>query len=123
MIPAPVAAALVALLTALAPATVTHEPATSPTTVLEAPYGSRCGEWYSTALAAGWAPDEWPTVDRVMWCESRCNPAAYNRSGASGLMQVMPMHWRGRDPFDPATNLTMALEVHNRQGWRAWSCY
>jgi hypothetical protein len=33
------------------------------------------------------------------------------------------MWWRGRDPLDPATNLTMALEVHGAQGWHAWSCY
>jgi len=82
-----------------------------------------CGEWFWTAIDVGWPDDQWPTISRVMWCESKCTPSARNRSGASGLMQVMPMWWHGRDPFDPATNLTMALEVWHAQGWHAWSCY
>jgi len=94
-----------------------------PPPAITAPADSRCPDWYTTALDAGFTPEQWPTVDRLMWCESKCQPAAYNRSGASGLMQVMPMHHHGRDPFDPATNLVMAHEVYERQGWRAWSCY
>lgn len=82
-----------------------------------------CAEWAPVAFSVGWDPEEWPTISRVMWCESRCDPRARNRSGASGLMQVLPMWWHGRDPFDPATNLTIALEVRRLQGWRAWSCY
>lgn len=82
-----------------------------------------CHEWAATAEAVGWPRSEWPTVARVMRCESGCDPHAHNPSGASGLMQVMPFWWQGRDPYDPAVNLTMALEVHDRQGWRAWTCY
>lgn len=85
--------------------------------------GASCGEWWQLAVDVGWPEGELPTVDRVMWCESKCQPAAYNRSGASGLMQVMPFWHKGRDPFDPTTNLSMALEVWRLQGWRAWSCY
>jgi hypothetical protein len=99
-------------------ATVQLDP---PPTIADPP--GPCGQWYSTALDVGWDAGEWPTISRVMWCESQCKPGARNRSGASGLMQIMPMWWHGRDPLDPATNLTMALEVRRAQGWRAWSCY
>jgi hypothetical protein len=90
---------------------------------ITAPATSRCPDWFDVALDAGFTEAEWPTVDRLMWCESKCGPRAHNRSGASGLMQIMPMHWHDRDPFDPATNLVMAHEVYERQGWRAWSCW
>jgi hypothetical protein len=125
VIPAPVAAVLMALtLTAGAPAvrdaTVQLGPAVA--TTAEVVATGRCAQWEQTALDVGWPVEQWPTIDRVMWCESHCEPGAHNRSGASGLMQVMPGWWAGRDPFDPATNLTMALEVHAAQGWRAWSC-
>jgi hypothetical protein len=96
-------------------------PVGTTTTTLDA--SGRCAQWEGLALDAGWTLDQWPTVDRIMWCESKCEPWAHNRSGASGLMQVMPMWWHGRDPFDPATNLAMALEIRQAQGWRAWSCY
>ena len=57
-----------------------------------------------------------------MYCESRCEAHAHNRSGATGLLQIMPMHAHGRDLYDPATNLAVAIEVYEAQGWRAWSC-
>lgn len=88
-----------------------------------APADSSCPQWYSLALEVGWSPEQWPTLDRLLWCESRCDEHAHNASGASGLLQVMPMHWHGRDPYDARTNLTIGLEVLERQGWRAWSCY
>jgi len=94
-----------------------------PPPAVTAPADSRCAEWFTVALDAGFTPDEWPVVDRIMWCESKCQPAAYNRSGASGLMQIMGFWHHGRDPFDPATNLVMAHEVYETQGWRAWSCF
>jgi hypothetical protein len=84
---------------------------------------AHCPQWWETAYEVGWPQDQLPTMDRVMWCESKCGPTEHNKSGASGLMQIMPMHWNGRDPYDPVINLTMALEVLERQGWQAWSCY
>jgi hypothetical protein len=89
-----------------------------PTTVVAGP----CAQWHDTAIEVGWDDGEWAHVARIMWCESKCEPAAHNRSGASGLMQIMPGWWHGRDPYDPSTNLTMALEVRRAQGWPAWSC-
>lgn len=104
-----------------APAVRTSLP--PPSTALSAPAGSHCPDWYGVALDAGWDSGDWPTLDRIMWCESKCQPTAHNRSGASGLMQIMPMWHHGRDAYDPAVNLVMALEVKQLQGWRAWSCY
>lgn len=92
----------------------------TPTTTV--PASARCPQWWQLAGEVGWPLEELPTVDRVMWCESKCQPTAHNRSGASGLMQIMPGWWDGRDPYDPAVNLAMALEVHELQGWPAWSC-
>jgi hypothetical protein len=115
---APIAAILSVLAGVVVPAVRDTHPAPPPTTITAGP----CGQWADTATAAGWAAGEWPTVARVMWCESRCQPTARNRSGAAGLMEVMPGWWGGRDPYDPAANLTMALEVWHAQGWRAWSC-
>ena len=88
-----------------------------------AQYGGHCAEWAGAALDAGWTEDQLPELlDVIMWCESKCEPHAYNRSGASGLLQIMPMWHKGRDPFDPSINLAMGREVYEAQGWGAWSC-
>jgi soluble lytic murein transglycosylase-like protein len=86
-------------------------------------YNGRCAEWAGAALDAGWTEDQLPELlDRIMWCESKCEPHAHNPSGASGLLQIMPMWHKGRDAFDPDVNLAIGLEVYEAQGWRAWSC-
>jgi hypothetical protein len=90
--------------------------------------GGQCAQWASTALAAGWSPADWPTVDRIMWAESRCNPDAYNgASGVAGLMQIHPL-WKADgecsgDLYDPYTNLVCARHVWTVQGWQAWVTY
>jgi hypothetical protein len=86
----------------------------------------RCAEWYPTARAAGFTAAQWPTVARIMYRESRCMPGAYNRSGATGLMQIMPMWARscGGTPsslFDAAFNLRCAVHILRVQGWGAWA--
>lgn len=87
-----------------------------------------CGEWRDLALEVGWPAEEWPWVNRIMFRESRCTPDAYNRSGASGLMQIMPM-WADDcggtrdDLFDPRFNLACALHVMAVQGPHAWSTH
>jgi hypothetical protein len=118
----PIAAILTAL-SALSPAARVAETVPIGPTVVSVAYSGRCAQWEQTALDAGWTLAQWPTVDRVMWCESKCEPDAYNRSSASGLMQLLRRWFApGQDPFDPATNLAVALEVWHAQGWRAWSC-
>jgi len=88
-----------------------------------------CAEWYGTAISAGWSSADWPTVDRIMYAESRCQAGAYNgASGVTGLMQIMPF-WAedcGGSPgdlYDPWFNLACALHVKSVQGWGAWVTY
>lgn len=54
-------------------------------------YG-RCGEWFSLASAIGWPDEEWPTLSKVLYRESRCNIGSHNAtdpmSGSRGLMQI-----------------------------------
>lgn len=88
--------------------------------------GGSCSEWSDDALAVGWSIDQWSTLSYIMARESGCNPGAYNASGASGLLQIMPM-WAddcgGGDLFDPWFNLSCGLHVYQVQGWNAWSTY
>jgi hypothetical protein len=100
------------------------DPPSTPAPTPDGPDWARCPQWWSEARDVGWPEQQLPTMDRVMWCESNCKPDAHNRSGASGLMQLLPMWWRGRgDPYEPMFNLARALDVLDAQGWRAWSCY
>jgi hypothetical protein len=96
--------------------------------VLDRAVYGRCGEWHDTAISVGWSEEQWPTVNRIMWRESKCRPDAYNRAGAHGLMQVMGM-WADdcgftREMlFDPMLNLACARYILDAQGWGAWSTY
>lgn len=95
----------------------------------QATEGHPCSEWFDLAIEAGFTPDQWVSpMSRIMQAESGCNPGAYNRSGATGLMQVMKM-WAddcggtSEDLFDPAFNINCAFHVWQVQGWPAWSTY
>jgi hypothetical protein len=85
-----------------------------------------CEEWFDLSLEVGWTADQWPTLSRVMWGESRCDPFAHNPSGATGLTQIMPM-WiddcGGGDLRDPVFNLTCALHILMVAGWPSWSAF
>jgi len=72
---------------------------------------------------------------RVMQCESRGLPDAYNASsGASGLMQHLERFWgpradragfEGASPFDPTANIYTSAWLLYRAtggGWRHWEC-
>ena len=72
---------------------------------------------------------------RVMQCESRGNPDAFNASsGASGLMQHLENYWpwrakmagfEGVSPFDPTANIFTSawlLFEHTAGGWQHWEC-
>jgi hypothetical protein len=59
-----------------------------------------------SALAAAAAQNDLPTdfFTRLIWQESRFDPAAVSRAGARGVAQFMPAtaNWRGlSNPFDP----------------------
>ena len=69
---------------------------------------------------------------RVAWCESKYDPAAYNRrSGASGLFQFIPGTWSRASaavgmgwasPFDPVANVEAAAWLMKTEGPRHWVC-
>lgn len=66
------------------------------------------------------------TMMKIIQAESGGNPNAKNRSGASGLTQIMPMHFDAlkkagilenwNDIFDPGTNIRAAAFLRNRRG-------
>ena len=82
------------------------------------------------------ATDEVDTFMRVMHCESRGDPDAYNESsGASGLMQHLSRFWdyraeqvnmSGYSPFDPIANIHASFWLLTKRGyggWVHWECY
>lgn len=76
-----------------------------------------------TALAAtSWPRELWPTVERIVACESSGNTAAYGPGGYVGLMQVDP-RLHGAVPADAVGQLEQGYEVYVKQGWGAWGCY
>ena len=107
----------------------------SPTTTL--PEG-KCAEWYPLAMEVGWPEAEWPTLDRVLWRESRCLPSAHNETdprhgsqwGSVSLLQLnsfwcLPSKYSERgwlqdqgivetcdDLFDPRTNLLAGYNIY-----------
>ena len=97
-------------------------------------YG-QCGEFHDLAISVGWSENEWPTLSRVMWRESRCTTDAWNGHDA-GLTQINQIHtkWLSQmgyshpdDMFDPEKNLLFAYSLWNGReengqcGWTPWS--
>jgi soluble lytic murein transglycosylase-like protein len=54
-------------------------------------------------------------AERIVWCESRGDPNARNRSGATGLFQIMG------GPIDPVANVATAYDMYRTRGWQPWS--
>jgi soluble lytic murein transglycosylase-like protein len=54
--------------------------------------------------------------------ESGGDPNAQNPSSASGLLQLMSIHWSGRfDPFKPKANLSYGYKLYRGSGWAPWA--
>lgn len=66
------------------------------------------------ALVASY-PWDVGTANTVVWCESRWNPSARNRSGATGLFQILG------GPLDPKANVERAYEMYRTRGWQPWN--
>lgn len=103
----------------------------APTTTLPA---TKCAEWYPLAIEVGWPAEEWGNVARIMWRESRCQPAAHNgtdpNGGSFGLMQInaywcKPSKWTEagwlqdrnvldtcHDLYQPETVLRASLNIY-----------
>jgi hypothetical protein len=92
----------------------TQPPTPTTTTLLEAPRplsvvpsntlppppaDAQCPQWWGLAREAGWTDDLLPTLDYVMWRESRCDPTQHNttlnKDGSTdlGLTQVNDRSW------------------------------
>ena len=89
--------------------------------------GGRCTGWEGllSTYSPGWSVER---MSRIMFRESRCQPDAYNRSGASGLLQILKSHCRWLagdvgpcDLFDAEYNIRAAAALWRVQGYRAWS--
>ena len=71
----------------------------STTTVPPPPADAHCPQWWATAREAGWTDDLLPTLDYVLWRESRCQPEVHNttlnKDGSSdlGLTQINDRSW------------------------------
>lgn len=88
---------------------------------------ARCPQWWQTAVDAGWRQSLLPTLDYLMWRESRCNPASHNTDdpmgGSRGLVQINGFWtpWlaergivkRSGGLFGPYRNLRSALAIYN----------
>lgn len=118
------------------PATIA--PARVPAVVVDE--GARCSQWWTAAVAAGWAADDLLDLDVVMYRESRCLADVWNRKdpngGSRGLLQVNGFwtKWlreRGiitvvEDLYLPANNLAASLAIYQYgmdrygYGWGPW---
>ncbi len=66
----------------------------------------------------------------LVWYESKGDPNAKNpTSSARGLTQILASSWASYfgvtydDLYDPETNVRLAKEIYDIQGWDAWSPY
>ena len=84
-------------------------------------------ETICSALAAAAAQNDLPTdfFARLIWQESRFNPAAVSRAGAQGVAQFMPAtaNWRGlSNPFDPLEAIVHSAKLLRdlrREFWKS----
>lgn len=88
---------------------------------------ARCPQWWQTAVDAGWRQSLLPTLDYLMWRESRCLPTQHNTDdpmgGSRGLVQINGFWtpWlaskgivkRSEGLFGPYRNLRSALAIYN----------
>lgn len=116
----------------------------SPANVVVIPASARCPEWWSLAKRVGWSTALLPTLDYVMWKESRCMKEAFfsgdPNGGSHGLTQINGFWCRPSryypngylqdaaildscsDLYKPRVNLRAALAVYEyADGWRPWS--
>lgn len=70
-----------------------------------------------------------PVALRVAECESRFDPGAVGPYGSIGVFQIHPPShaWRvesvdGSGLTDPDTNIRVARQIQQDEGWRPWTC-
>ena len=77
------------------------------------------------AYSPGWDVTK---MSRIMYRESRCDPGAYNRSGATGLLQILKSHcgWLsgqigGCNLTSPSYNIRAAAQLFRNGGYNHWA--
>lgn len=75
--------------------------------------GDGCGGWRPLISQYPWPVD---TACRILLCESNGDANARNRSGATGLLQVMG------GSTDPAANVAQAFAMWSHRGFAPWVC-
>jgi hypothetical protein len=85
---------------------------------------------YRAMISAGWGPEQWDSLDRLVNSESGWNPNAQNpHSTAYGLFQFLNATWAGTGYMkssNPATQIAAGLKyIRNRYGspveaWAFW---
>jgi soluble lytic murein transglycosylase-like protein len=106
----------------------------------------QCAQYYFIALYAGWSQKDWPTLDRIIWRESRCLPDACGETNRPelrrcrdwGLTQINDRSWKRtvrelglemEQMMDPYWNLWFAHWLYDYSlettdgdcGWIQWS--
>lgn len=93
-----------------------------------------CRDYVDLARLVGWPKSERAQLHKIMWRESRCNPAAHNKNdpwgGSYSLLQINGSNvgwairngWitRREDLFQPRANLRVGLELWRLYGWKPW---
>ena len=114
--------AWVAMLPAPQPTPVrqVYVPSVTATTVIQQTYNrDQLDVWISQS---NWPQWSWPTVRRIVLCESSGIVGIATNPPHVGLMQANVNIW-GRVAHDPIAELNQGYYIYTRQGWRAWSCY
>lgn len=93
---------------------------------------AKCGDWWQMAVEVGW-PTEWlPTLDDIMWRESRCQAEVRSSTNDYGILQL---NWGAHGArltekgitqgmlYDPRTNLTEGLWIaeYARDNYGCWA--
>ena len=120
--------------TTTAPPTTTTTTTTSPPTTTRPPPNPGDVERWRGLVTSYFSSDLVEDALRVIQCESRGDPSAYNASSAaSGLFQFIPSTWasarsqsgwHGADVFDPEANIAVAawLVYSSSSPWTHWTC-
>jgi len=85
-------------------------------------------KWLPLARWVGWPESTLSQLATIIYRESSGRPTAYNPSGASGLLQLMPGWYQGDyynfpnfNPFNPELNLYYGYRGWKVSGWTPWA--
>lgn len=100
----------------------------------------RCPEFKDLAIAAGWAEEDWPRLDYIIWRESRCKPDVRNKRGRDDSYGLTQLNMRAHKKwvrglvggdfttlYDPLVNLSVARVLYEKAedmygcGWKPWT--